>query len=164
MQIWIWCPQFYWIGVWTTHVPSSKIPKRQLGSCVSKTGVNLHEIVGIRLDDTSKHKDSYMNIQASVQRCKEIRRTKRVAQIKQGKHIIAQSEERVCIKQTNIIRMCSRKLLHLNKPQEGQMQPHKHKPTRGNKHGKTQIWVDKHDKKHRTKQANTCINEMIQIL
>jgi len=37
-----------------THMPSSKIPKRDSGSRVSKTGVNPHEIVGIRLDDTSK--------------------------------------------------------------------------------------------------------------
>ena len=35
-------------------MPSSKIPKRDSGSHVSKTGVNPHEIVGIRLDDTSK--------------------------------------------------------------------------------------------------------------
>ena len=35
-------------------MPSNKIPKRDLGSRVSKMGVNLHEIVGIRLNDTSK--------------------------------------------------------------------------------------------------------------
>ena len=35
-------------------MPSSKIPKKDLGSYVSKMGVNSYEIVGIRLDDTSK--------------------------------------------------------------------------------------------------------------
>ena len=45
-----------------TYVPSSKIPKRDLGSCLSRIGVNLHEIVGIRLDDTNTHKDSCMNM------------------------------------------------------------------------------------------------------
>ena len=45
-----------------THMPSSKIPKRDSGSWESKTGVNPHEIVGIRLDDTSKHKNSCMNM------------------------------------------------------------------------------------------------------
>ena len=45
-----------------THVPSSKFSKKDLGSRVSKTGVNQHGIVGIRLDDISKHKDSCTNI------------------------------------------------------------------------------------------------------
>ena len=35
-------------------MPSSKVPKRDLGSRVSRTGVNLHEIVGTKLDDTNK--------------------------------------------------------------------------------------------------------------
>jgi len=38
------------------HVSSSKIPKRDFGSHVSKTSVNSHKIVGIRLDDTSKQR------------------------------------------------------------------------------------------------------------
>ena len=54
MYVWIGCPQFHEIGVWATHVSSSKIPKWDLGSRVLKMGVNLHEIVRIRLDDTSK--------------------------------------------------------------------------------------------------------------
>ena len=37
-------------------MPSCKIRKRDLGSRVSKMGVNLHKIVGIRLDDTSKQR------------------------------------------------------------------------------------------------------------
>ena len=37
-----------------TRMPSSKIPKRDSRSRVSKMGVNPHEIVGIKLDDTSK--------------------------------------------------------------------------------------------------------------
>ena len=35
-------------------MPSNKILIRDLRSCVSKTGVNLHKIVGIMIDDTSK--------------------------------------------------------------------------------------------------------------
>ena len=35
---------------------SSKIPKKDLGSHVSKTGVDLHEIVRIMLDHTSKQR------------------------------------------------------------------------------------------------------------
>ena len=35
-------------------MPSNKIPIRDSGSHVSKIGVNSHEIVGIRLDVTSK--------------------------------------------------------------------------------------------------------------
>ena len=38
------------------HVLSRKIPKRDLGSRVSKMSVNPYEIVGIRLDDTSKQR------------------------------------------------------------------------------------------------------------
>ena len=73
---------------------------------------------------------------------------------KQGKHNIAQSEERVCIKQTNITKMCSYKWLHPNEPQEGQLQPHeqvapktnKHKPMEGTKHNENldlakQTWI-----------------------
>ena len=36
-----------------------------------------------------------------VQKCKEEKKDKQVAQSKQGKHNIAQSGERVCIKQSN---------------------------------------------------------------
>ena len=39
-----------------TYMPSSKILKRDLGSCVSKMVFNPHEKVGIRLDDTSKQR------------------------------------------------------------------------------------------------------------
>ena len=45
-----------------THVPPSKIPIKDSGSHVSRTSVNPHEMVGIRLDNTSKHKDSCMNM------------------------------------------------------------------------------------------------------
>ena len=37
-----------------THMSSNKIPIRDSRTRVSKTSVNPHEIVGIRLDDTSK--------------------------------------------------------------------------------------------------------------
>ena len=45
-----------------THMPLSKIPKRDSRSRVSKIGTDPHEIVGIRLDDTIKHKNSCMNM------------------------------------------------------------------------------------------------------
>ena len=66
-------------------------------------GVNLHKIVGIRLDDTSKQglMHEYIDKRAKMQRNKE---SQTGAQSKQGKHNIAQSGERVCIKQTNITR------------------------------------------------------------
>ena len=50
-------------------MPSSK----DLGSRVSKTGVNLHEIAGIRLDDTSKQglMHEYIDKSAKMQRNKE---------------------------------------------------------------------------------------------
>jgi len=35
-------------------VPSSKIPKGDSGSRISKTGMNPHELIGIRLGDISK--------------------------------------------------------------------------------------------------------------
>jgi len=51
-----------------------------------------------------------------VQKCKEVKKAKRVAQSRQGKHNIAHREERVCIKQTDITGMYSHKWLHPNKP------------------------------------------------
>ena len=45
--------------------------------------------------ECGRHTDSCMNMQASVQRCKEAKKVKRVAQSKQGKHInIIQSGEK----------------------------------------------------------------------
>ena len=173
MQGWIRCPLFHWIRVWMTHVPSSKIPKRDSRSRVSKTGVNLHKIEGIRLDDTSKCKDLCMNMQASMQRCKESKRAKQAAQIKQGKHIITWSGKRVSIKQTDITRMCSHKWLDPNKPQVGQMQPNTSKwpqrptspsPRRAPNMEKTRSRLTNVDIKHKSKQAYTCIKEIIQTL
>ena len=75
MQVWrVSIAPLYWSM--DTHVPSSKIPKRDSRSRVSKTGVNLQEMVGIKLDGTSKHRDSCINMQAGVQRCKETKRAK----------------------------------------------------------------------------------------
>ena len=56
-----------------TQVPLSKIPKWDSGSRVSKTGVNLHEIVGIRLDDTSKQRllHEHVGKHEKMQRSKE---------------------------------------------------------------------------------------------
>ena len=55
-------------------MPSKKIPIRDSGSHVSKIGVNLHEIVGIRLDVTSKQglMHEHVGKRAKKQRSKEI--------------------------------------------------------------------------------------------
>ena len=75
MQVWIWCPYFHEIGVWTTHIPTRKIPKRDSWSHASRTDVNVHEIVGIRLDDINKHTQGRMHEHvgkhAKMQRNKE---------------------------------------------------------------------------------------------
>ena len=51
-----------------THVPSSKIPKRDSGSRVLKTGVNQHEMVGIRLDGTSKQRLMHKHVGKNAKR------------------------------------------------------------------------------------------------
>ena len=82
-----------------------------------------------------------------MQKCKEAKKVKRVAQSKQGKHsIIAWSGERY-VSNTPTLRRCVSQVVTSNKPQEGWMQPHKqmalktnkHKPTKGTKHGKAEI-------------------------
>ena len=89
-----------------------------------------------------------------MQRCKETKRAKQDG-IKQARQAYNHTEwKRVCIEQTNIMKMCSHKGLHPNKPQEGWVQPkrqmvlkaNKHKPTEGTKHGKSldlvrQTWI-----------------------
>ena len=54
-------------------MPSNKIPIRDSGSRVSKTGVNSHEIVGIRIDDTSKQGLTHEHVgkHAKMQKSKE---------------------------------------------------------------------------------------------
>ena len=172
MYVWIDCPQFHQIGVWITYVPSSKIPKRDSGSHVSKMGVNLYEIAELGLM-TQASKDSSMNMQKSVQRCKETKKAKWGAQSKQGKHNIARSRERKCIKKTNIIGMCSLKWLHPNKPQTGWMQqqtskwpqrPTSASPWRAQSMAKPRSRQANMDIKHQGKQAYTCIKKIIQIL
>ena len=56
-----------------THMPSIKIPKRESRSCVSKTSVNSHKIIGIRLDNTSKQglMHEHVGKRAKMQRSKE---------------------------------------------------------------------------------------------
>ena len=90
MQVWIGCPQFHKIRVWTTHMPSNKIPKNNLRSRVSKTSVNHMRWQELGLM-TQANKDLCMDMLANVQRCKEVKNVKQVAQSKQGKHNIAQS-------------------------------------------------------------------------
>ena len=55
---------------------SSKIPTRDLRFYVSKTGVNPHETVGIRLDDTSKQRliHEHVSKRAKMQRRKKAKR------------------------------------------------------------------------------------------
>ena len=52
---------------------SNKIPIRDLRTHVSKTSVNPHKIVGIRLDDTSKQgpMHEHVGMCAKMQRSKE---------------------------------------------------------------------------------------------
>ena len=71
-------------------MPLNKTPKRDSGSCVSKMGVNPHEIVGIRLDDTSKQGLMHEHV-GKQQKCKEVKKAKQVAQ---SKHNIARSRKR----------------------------------------------------------------------
>ena len=71
-------------------MPLNKTPKRDSGSCVSKMGVNLHEIIGIRLDDTSKQGPMHEHV-SKLQKCREVKKAKRVAQ---SKHNITRSRER----------------------------------------------------------------------
>ena len=54
-------------------MPSNKIPIRDSGSHVSKIGVNSHEIVGIRLDVTSKQglMHEHVGKHAKMQKSKE---------------------------------------------------------------------------------------------
>ena len=54
-------------------MPSNKIPIKDSGSRVSKTGVNPHELVGIRCDDISKQGLMHEHIGkcAKMQRSKE---------------------------------------------------------------------------------------------
>ena len=75
-----------------THVPSSKISKRDPGCRVSKTGVNLHEIVGIRLDDISKQGLMHEHVDKRE-------KTQRSKESQMG------GTRKVCIKHINITKM-----------------------------------------------------------
>ena len=61
MLVWIECPQFHCVGVWTTHACHQAKFLKGLGVSCIKDDVNPHEIVGTRLDDTCKQ-DSCKNI------------------------------------------------------------------------------------------------------
>ena len=154
MKIWIKCPQFHWIGVWMTHMPSIKIPKRDSRSCVSKTSVNSHKIIEIRLDNTSKQglMHEHVGKRAKMQRSKESQtggtKQERKAQRHQTKW------RKVCFKHTNIREMCltSGHIQQATKGVDATMQAsgpktNKHKPTEGIKHGKAQMQTGKHGDK-----------------
>ena len=53
---------------------SSKVPKRDSGSRVSRAGVDAHEIVGIRLDDTNKNTQRRMH--EHIGKCAKTQRNK----------------------------------------------------------------------------------------
>ena len=56
-------------------MPLSKVPKKDLGPHVSSTGMNLHEFLGTKIDDTNKHTQRCMHEHigkhAKIQRNKE---------------------------------------------------------------------------------------------
>ena len=89
-----------------TYVPSNKIPIRDSGSHVSKTGVNPHKIGGIRLNDTSKHRlvHEHVSKHAKMQRSKESQ-IGGIAQTRQAYNIIAWSGE-MCVSSTPTSRRC----------------------------------------------------------
>ena len=72
-------------------MPSNKISEKDLGSHVLKTSVDPDEIVGIRLDDTSKQglKHEHVGECAKMQRSKESQ-TGDTKQARQAKHLAEQ--------------------------------------------------------------------------
>ena len=107
---------------------------------------------------------------AKMQRVKESQ-TSGTNQARQAYHHM--EWKKVSIKQTDITRMCSHKWLHPNKPQVGQMQPNTSKwpqrpispnPRRAPNMEKTRSRLTNVDIKHKSKQAYTCIKEIIQTL
>ena len=124
-----------------THVPSNKIPIRDSGSRVSKTGVNLYEIVGIRLDDTSKQGLMHEYVGKHAKKQKKPNKWH-----KASKASITSSHgvEKGVYQAHQHYGDMSHKQSHPNEPQERQMQPYKqvapktnkHNPTEGKKHGK----------------------------
>jgi len=109
-----------------------------------------------------------------MHRCKETKKAKQdnKTQARQAYHHM--ERRKVCIKQTNIMEMCSHKWLHPNKPQEGRMDSTKQvggpKDQQAQTHEGNKAWKEprsrqtKMDLEHRSKQAYTCIKEMIQTL
>ena len=103
------------------HIEGQHAKRQAIKTC--QTGANKHVIKQNRvsLEDKCRfgsnvhssirlkygwHSDSCMNMQASVQRCKETKKAKLLAQSKQDKHInIARSEER-CVSSTPTTRRC----------------------------------------------------------
>ena len=125
-----------------TQVPSSKIPTRDLGSFVSKKGVNPHGIVRIKLDDTSKQRLMHEHVgkRTRMQKSKE----SQTCGTKQARQISSHGVEKGVHQAHQHHEDASHKRLSPNKPQERWRQPHKqvaqktdkHKPTEGKKHGK----------------------------
>ena len=130
-----------------THVPSSKISKRDPGCRVSKTGVNLHEIVGIRLDDISKQGLMHEHVGNRVKNTKKQRKLNRWHKAIKASITLSHGAEKDVYQAHQYHGDVSHKRLHPNKPQEERMQPHKqvalktdkHKPTEDAKHGKS--WI-----------------------
>ena len=82
-----------------------------------------------------RHIDSCINMYPSVQNCKEVKKAKRVAQSKQGKHnIIAWSRKR-CVSSTPTSQRCVSQAII----KQVASKTDKYKPTEGTKQGKAVI-------------------------
>ena len=82
-----------------------------------------------------QHIDSCINMYPSVQNCKEVKKAKRVAQSKQGKHnIIARSRKR-CVSSTPTSQRCVSQAI----TKQVASKTGKYKPTEGTKQGKAMI-------------------------
>ena len=155
-----------------THVPSNKIPIRDSGSRVSKIGVNLYEIVGIRLDDTSKQglMHEYVGKHAKMQRSKKSQ-TSGTKQERQALHH-RMEWRKVCIKHTNIMEICltsshiqiSHKSDKCNHTSKWPQRPISTIPQRAKSMAKPRSRQVNMDIKYIRKQAYTCIKELIQTL
>ena len=116
-----------------------------LGSCISKTSVNLHEIVGIRLNDTSKQRLMHERVGKRVKMQKRQRKPNRWHKASRASTTSLHEVEKGMYKAHQHHGDVFHKWLHPNKLQEGRMQPHKQvaiktdkpKPTEGTKHGKS---------------------------
>ena len=153
-----------------TRVPSSKIPKRDSGSRVSRTGVNLHQILGIRLDDTKKHTQGHMY--EHIGKCAKMQRNKesQTGWHKASKASISSHEVEKGMHQANphhrdvFSQMVATKQTtggmdatkQTNGPKGQQAQTHRgHKTWQESRSSQTNM-----EPKHKSKQAYTCLRKL----